>query len=67
MDSDKVLVMDDGKIVEFDHPYNLMKNHNDGFLYKMVEQTGRASAEFLQNVAAEVKRKAFYIEFYQIY
>lgn len=60
MDSDKVLVMDDGKIVEFDHPYNLMKNHKDGYLYKMVEQTGRASAEFLHNMAAEVKFKILF-------
>ncbi|CAH1736108.1 unnamed protein product [Aphis gossypii] len=40
MDSDRVLVMDFGKIVEFDHPYNLLKN-TDGFFYKMVEQTGK--------------------------
>ncbi|CAH1736107.1 unnamed protein product [Aphis gossypii] len=40
MDSDRVLVMDFGKIVEFDHPYNLLKN-TEGFFYKMVEQTGK--------------------------
>jgi len=53
MDSDKVLVMDAGKMVEFDHPYNLLKN-KDGFLYKMVDQTGKATADFLHSVAAEV-------------
>lgn len=53
MDSDKVLVMDAGKMVEFDHPHNLLKN-KDGFLYKMVDQTGKATAELLHNVAAEV-------------
>jgi len=53
MDSDKVLVMDAGKMVEFDHPHNLLKN-KDGFLYKMVDQTGRATAELLHSVAAEV-------------
>lgn len=53
MDSDKVLVMDAGKMVEFDHPHNLLKN-KDGFLYKMVDQTGKATAELLHSVAAEV-------------
>ncbi|XP_026807199.1 probable multidrug resistance-associated protein lethal(2)03659 isoform X1 [Rhopalosiphum maidis] len=55
MDSDKVLVMDAGKMVEFDHPHNLLKN-KDGFLYKMVDQTGRATAELLHSVAAESYR-----------
>lgn len=53
MDSDKVLVMDAGTMVEFDHPHNLLKNKN-GFLYKMVEQTGRATADLLHSIAAEV-------------
>jgi len=53
MDSDKVLVMDVGKMVEFDHPYNLLKS-KDGFLYKMVEQTGPATADLLHNIAAKV-------------
>jgi len=53
MDSDKVLVMDAGTMVEFDHPYNLLKDKN-GFLYKMVKQTGSTNAELLHNIAAEV-------------
>uniref|UniRef100_A0A2S2QEN8 Putative multidrug resistance-associated protein lethal n=1 Tax=Sipha flava TaxID=143950 RepID=A0A2S2QEN8_9HEMI len=52
MDSDKVLVMDAGEMVEFDHPHNLLKNQN-GFLYKMVEQTGLANAQMLHNIASE--------------
>ncbi|XP_025192648.1 multidrug resistance-associated protein 4-like [Melanaphis sacchari] len=52
MDSDKVLVMDAGTMVEFDHPYNLLKNKN-GFLYKMVEQTGPINSELLHNIASE--------------
>uniref|UniRef100_A0A2S2N873 Putative multidrug resistance-associated protein lethal n=1 Tax=Schizaphis graminum TaxID=13262 RepID=A0A2S2N873_SCHGA len=52
MDSDRVLVMDAGKMVEFDHPYNLLKN-KDGFFYKMVEQTGPETSDFLYNIAVE--------------
>lgn len=59
MDSDKVLVMDGGKMVEFDHPFNLLKNH-DGFLYKMVQQTGQATADVLHKVAAEVFINCYY-------
>lgn len=53
MDSDRVLVMDSGTMVEFDHPYVLLKNR-DGFLYKMVEQTGQATADLLYGIAAKV-------------
>ncbi|XP_050432547.1 probable multidrug resistance-associated protein lethal(2)03659 isoform X2 [Adelges cooleyi] len=56
MDSDKVLVMDGGKMVEFDHPYILL-NNNEGYLYKMVEQTGSATADVLHSVATENYRK----------
>lgn len=55
MDSDKILVMDAGTMVEFDHPHNLLKN-KEGFLFKMVEQTGQAAADSLHSVATEVKR-----------
>lgn len=53
MDSDKVLVMNAGKIVEFDHPFNLLKT-NDGIFCKMVEQTGQNTADLLHKIAAEV-------------
>ncbi|XP_050545468.1 probable multidrug resistance-associated protein lethal(2)03659 [Daktulosphaira vitifoliae] len=52
MDSDKVLVMDAGKMVEFDHPHILLQNKS-GFLSKMVHQTGPNTAELLQKIAEE--------------
>ncbi|KAL5236138.1 hypothetical protein ACI65C_003548 [Semiaphis heraclei] len=52
IDSDKVLVMDAGIMVEFDHPHNLLKDKN-GFLYKMVEQTGPTTAKLLHSAALE--------------
>lgn len=53
MDSDRILVMDAGNVVEFDHPYLLLKNKS-GIFYKMVEQTGSATADLLYNIAFEV-------------
>jgi len=53
MDSDKILVIDAGTVVEFDHPHNLLKNE-DGFFYKMVAQTGRHNAQYLHSIAYEV-------------
>ncbi|KAJ8926776.1 hypothetical protein NQ314_020826 [Rhamnusium bicolor] len=56
MDSDKVLVMDAGTLKEFDHPYKLLQNQ-DGMLYGMVQQTGKAMAEMLYNVAEHSFKK----------
>lgn len=53
MDSDKILMMDNGTVVEFDHPFNLLKN-KDGYFYKMVEETGQATANVFHNIAAQV-------------
>lgn len=52
MDSDKVLVMDAGRMVEFDHPHMLLQNA-DGILRGMVDQTGRGMAETLSRVAKQ--------------
>lgn len=59
MDSDKILVMDAGTVIEFDHPYNLLKNKN-GLFYKMVEQMGPVTAYILNNAAAEVDHQTFF-------
>ncbi|KAG5894554.1 hypothetical protein JTB14_021536 [Gonioctena quinquepunctata] len=52
MDSDKVLVMDAGRVVEFDHPFNLLQNKN-GVFHRLVEQTGISAAQNLSGIAAK--------------
>lgn len=52
MDSDKVLVMDAGRNVEFDHPYRLLQNEN-GVFYSLVMKTGKSTARNLKAVAEE--------------
>lgn len=60
MDSDKVLVLDGGVVVEFDHPHILLGN-NAGHLYTMAEQTGQASVDSLRLKAKEVSVQCTYI------
>lgn len=52
MDSDKVLVMDRGRLVEFDHPHILLQNEYGQFT-SLVKETGRAMFEQLCKVASE--------------
>lgn len=51
MDSDRVLVMDAGEIVEFDHAHQLLKSNN-GYLRKLVDETGFSTAAQLIRMAA---------------
>ncbi|XP_058800099.1 ATP-binding cassette sub-family C member 4-like isoform X2 [Phymastichus coffea] len=50
MDCDKVLVMDKGLVVEFDHPYLLLKNEKSSFS-SLVKETGHAMYKQLKQVA----------------
>ncbi|XP_049951742.1 ATP-binding cassette sub-family C member 4-like [Schistocerca serialis cubense] len=52
MDSDKVLVMDSGRMVEYAHPHVLLQIP-DGHFTKMVEQTGKSMEAQLRQVAKE--------------
>ncbi|KAK4880096.1 hypothetical protein RN001_008242 [Aquatica leii] len=52
MDSDRVLVMDSGTMVEFNHPHLLMQNHK-GVFYKMVAETGKHITEQLKKIARQ--------------
>ncbi|CAG9825399.1 unnamed protein product [Phaedon cochleariae] len=50
MDSDKVLVMDAGSAVEFNHPHILLEN-TEGIFYGLVKETGKAMADHLTEIA----------------
>lgn len=50
MDSDKVLVMDAGSIVEYDHPHILLQNAN-GYFHRMVLETGPHMTQQLKDIS----------------
>lgn len=50
-DSDRVLVMDAGEIVEFDTPSNLLES--DGYFARLVEETGRIESALLKAMISE--------------
>lgn len=50
MDSDKVLVMDKGEVVEFDHPHLLLSNPGSKFS-SMVRETGEKLSKVLHEIA----------------
>ncbi|XP_058809453.1 ATP-binding cassette sub-family C member 4-like [Phymastichus coffea] len=52
MDSDMILVLDNGRVVEYDHPYLLLQN-NYGYLFKMIEETGNAMMQHLITMAEQ--------------
>ncbi|CAD6992119.1 probable multidrug resistance-associated protein lethal(2)03659 [Ceratitis capitata] len=51
MDSDKVLVMDAGQVVEFGSPYELLTKSEAKIFHGMVQQTGKSTAENLTKIA----------------
>lgn len=58
MDSDKVLVMEGGRMLEFDHPHSLLQREDSHFL-KMVEETGPAITIQLKDIAYESYKTKF--------
>ncbi|CAH4030899.1 unnamed protein product [Pieris brassicae] len=53
VDSDKILVLDAGRVMEFDHPHILLQNKK-GYFRKMVAETGPAMTQLLHRQATEV-------------
>ncbi|XP_011642194.1 probable multidrug resistance-associated protein lethal(2)03659 [Pogonomyrmex barbatus] len=51
MDSDRIFVIDGGHLVEFDHPYILLRQK--GYFYNIVQQTGTAMAKNLIDIASK--------------
>ncbi|KAH8324273.1 hypothetical protein KR074_002950, partial [Drosophila pseudoananassae] len=51
MDSDKVLVMDAGRVVEFGTPYELLTKADSRVFHEMVKQTGQDTYEKLLEIA----------------
>lgn len=58
MDSDRVLVIDAGHVVEFGHAYDLLQI-SDGYLRQLVDQTGSATASLLAQTASQVNLTVF--------
>nr|XP_026484669.1 probable multidrug resistance-associated protein lethal(2)03659 [Vanessa tameamea] len=56
IDSDKILVLDAGHVMEFDHPHILLQNKK-GYFRKMVAETGPAMTQVLHKLAAENYKK----------
>ncbi|XP_043486928.1 ATP-binding cassette sub-family C member 4-like isoform X2 [Polistes fuscatus] len=52
MDSDKVLVMDKGRMAEYDHPHILLQNKYSQFT-SLVKETGRAMSDQLIKMAKQ--------------
>ncbi|XP_056287089.1 ATP-binding cassette sub-family C member 4-like isoform X2 [Pseudoliparis swirei] len=52
IDSDRILVLDAGRIEAYDEPYALLQDPN-GIFYKMVQQTGKQEAAALMEAAKQ--------------
>jgi len=50
MDADRVLVLDAGRVIEFDEPHLLLDNEN-GLFSSMVKMTGKGMAQNLREMA----------------
>ncbi|KAJ3086700.1 Multidrug resistance-associated protein 4 [Quaeritorhiza haematococci] len=57
IESDRVLVMDAGNVVEFDEPIKLLTEYPDGHFKSLVDNTGGAAAAKLTEIAADAAKE----------
>ena len=50
IDSDKILVLSHGVVLEYDHAHTLLMNEN-GALSKLIQETGSSNARKLKELA----------------
>ncbi|XP_063981696.1 ATP-binding cassette subfamily C member 4-like [Diachasmimorpha longicaudata] len=56
MDSDRILVIEHGKIVEYDYPHELLRKE-DGYLTNMANETGIVMLNKLKAIAAQAYKR----------
>ncbi|KAJ7319899.1 hypothetical protein JRQ81_019410, partial [Phrynocephalus forsythii] len=61
IDSDRIMVLDAGRLKEYDEPYILLQQ-KESLFYKMVQQVGKAEASSLMEMAKQVYFKKNYPE-----
>ncbi|XP_062831587.1 ATP-binding cassette sub-family C member 4 [Anolis carolinensis] len=61
IDSDRIMVLDSGRLKEYDEPYILLQE-KESLFYKMVQQLGKAEAESIKETAKQVYFKKNYPE-----
>ncbi|ODN02388.1 Multidrug resistance-associated protein 4 [Orchesella cincta] len=58
MNYDKIMVLDHGNLLEYDHPHKLLQNP-DGRLTNLINHTGAANQKYLREIALEAYNEKF--------